>query len=180
MQILDKQDGLRQYAGPGHWNDPDMMEVGNMSSSNEDRAHFAMWAMLAAPLIAGNDIRSMTDATRAILTNREVIAVDQDPLGIPGFPYRKEDGLEIWFRPLEGDAWALAVLNRNSDARKVTFDWVREDVEDALHQRRTHFDKHVYKVRDLFMHTDAGSTAQALKTTVPGHGVVMYRLEKQR
>ncbi len=94
MQILDKQDGLRAYAGPGQWNDPDMMEVGNMPTPGEDRAHFAMWAMLAAPLIAGNDVRTMTDATRETLTNADVIAVDQDALGIQGFPHKKEDGVE--------------------------------------------------------------------------------------
>jgi len=179
MQILDKQDGLRKYAGPGRWNDPDMMEVGNMSTVGEDRAHFAMWAMLAAPLIAGNDIRSMTAATRTILINKEVIAVDQDALGIPGFPYKKEDGVEIWFRPLSGNAWAVAVLNRNSDARKVSLNWKQEEVGDALHQLNAEFDQHLYKIRDIFAHSDTASTAQPLKITVPGHDVLMYRLEKQ-
>jgi len=179
MQILDKQDGLRKYAGPGRWNDPDMMEVGNMSAVGEDRAHFAMWAMLAAPLIAGNDIRSMSAATRTILVNKEVIAVDQDALGIPGFPYKKEDGVEIWFRPLSGNAWAVAVLNRNSDGRKVSLNWKQEEVSDALHQLNAEFDKHLYKIRDVFAHSDAASTAQPLKITVPGHDVLMFRLEKQ-
>ncbi|MFW9597923.1 MAG: glycoside hydrolase family 27 protein, partial [Paludibacter sp.] len=84
MQILDKQDGLRQYAGPGHWNDPDMMQVGNGMSFNQERAHFTMWAMLAAPLISGNDLRSMSQQTLSVLTNREVIAINQDTLGIQG------------------------------------------------------------------------------------------------
>lgn len=179
MQILDKQEGLRKYAGPGHWNDPDMMEVGNLSSVGEDRAHFAMWAMLAAPLIAGNDIRTMTEATRAILTNKEVIAVDQDSLGIPGFPAKREDGLEIWFRPLAGDAWAMVVLNRNKDGRQVTFDWRVETVDDALTKRQPNFPQNTYTLRNLFTHSNAGTTAQPLRISVPGHDVVMYRLERR-
>ena len=177
MAILDKQAGLRKYAGPGHWNDPDMMEVGNLPSVNEDRAHFAMWAMLAAPLIAGNDVRTMTAATRAILTNRDVIAIDQDSLGISGFPYRKEAGLEIWFKPLSGSAWAVALLNRASTPQKVQFDWKTEDVQDALNDLRPQFDRQVYSLTELFSHT-GGSTAKPLDVTVPARDVLLYRLEK--
>ena len=177
MAILDKQAGLRKYAGPGHWNDPDMMEVGNLPSVNEDRAHFAMWAMLAAPLIAGNDVRTMTAATRAILTNRDVIAIDQDSLGISGFPYRKEAGLEIWFKPLSGSAWAVALLNRASTPQKVQFDWKKEDVQDALNDLRPQFDRQVYSLTELFSHT-GGSTAKPLNVTVPARDVLLYRLEK--
>ncbi len=177
MAILDKQAGLRKYAGPGHWNDPDMMEVGNLPSVNEDRAHFAMWAMLAAPLIAGNDVRTMTAATRAILTNRDVIAIDQDSLGISGFPYRKEAGLEIWFKPLSGSAWAVALLNRASTPQKVQFDWKKEDVQDALNDLRPQFDRQVYSLTELFSHT-GGSTAKPLDVTVPARDVLLYRLEK--
>ena len=106
------QDGLREHAGPGHWNDPDMMEVGNGMSVAEDRAHFSLWAMLAAPLIAGNDLRSMSEETAAILTNPDVIAVDQDPLGIQGFKYQDEGALEIWIRPFVDGDWAMTILNR--------------------------------------------------------------------
>ncbi len=94
------QEGLRQYAGPGHWNDPDMMEVGNGMTVNEDRAHMSMWCMLAAPLMAGNDISNMTKETQAILTNKDVIAVDQDPLGIQGLKFSVKDSVETWFKPL--------------------------------------------------------------------------------
>src|SRR5690606_6003410 len=87
LQILDMREGIRQYAGPGHWNDPDMMEVGNGMSVSEDRAHFSMRCMQAAPLMAGNDIANMTEETIAILTNKEAIAIDQDSLGIQGFKY---------------------------------------------------------------------------------------------
>ena len=101
LQILDAQKALRKYAGPGHWNDPDMLEVGNGMSVNEDRAHFSMWCMLAAPLISGNDLRHMSPETLEILTNKEVIAVNQDALGVEGFAYSANEGVEVWFKPLE-------------------------------------------------------------------------------
>ena len=100
LRILDMQDGLRKYAGPGHWNDPDMMEVGNGMSVAEDRAHFAMWCMLSAPLIAGNDLADMSAETVAILTNEDMIAINQDSLGIQCFKYSSKEGLETWFKPL--------------------------------------------------------------------------------
>ena len=103
LQILDLQDGLRVHAGPDHWNDADMMEVGNGGMTvNEDRAHFTIWAMLASPLIAGNDIRNMSKETAAILTNKAVIALNQDPLGVQAFKYAARDGVEYWFKPLRG------------------------------------------------------------------------------
>ena len=179
MKILDKQAGLRKYAGPGQWNDPDMMEVGNLATPNEDRAHFAMWAMLAAPLIAGNDVRTMSAATRETLTNREVIAIDQDSLGLSGFPHRKEQGMEIWFKPLANGAWAVTFLNRGDTPRKVNFDWAAEDVEDAQNTLRPEFAKHTHSLRNLFAHSDAGTTAKALQITVSGRDVAMFRLEKK-
>ncbi|MBC11614.1 MAG: alpha-galactosidase [Rhodothermaceae bacterium] len=180
MRILDMQveRGLRVHAAPGHWNDPDMMEVGNMPAPNEDRAHFAMWAMLHAPLIAGNDVRSMTEVTREILTNQEVIALDQDPLGVEGFPHKRAGGVEVWFKPLADGDWAMAILNRNDDPRAVTFDWPEEHVEDAFSQNRPHFDQHTYAIRDLFRHADAGTTASPLAVTVPGRDVWMVRLTR--
>src|SRR5690606_16476877 len=117
LRILDmrKRDNIRRYAGPDHWNDFDMLEVGNGMSVNEDRAHFSMWAMMASPLIAGNDLRKMSRETLAILTNKDVIAVDQDPLGIQGFKYMNgisKVEVDFWFKPLTNGDWALAILNR--------------------------------------------------------------------
>src|SRR4051794_39585205 len=109
LQILDMQQGLRKFAGPGHWNDPDMLEVGNGLAPNEDRAHFSMWAMLAAPLIAGNDLRSMPANVASVLMNRDVIAVNQDSLGVQGFRYAARDSVEFWFKPLVGGEWAMTV-----------------------------------------------------------------------
>jgi alpha-galactosidase len=178
MRILDMQveRGLRVHAAPGHWNDPDMMEVGNMAAPGEDRAHFAMWVMLHAPLIAGNDIRSMTPATRDLLTNRELIAINQDALGVQGFPHRREAGIEWWVKPLADGAWALAALNRTDAPRTLTFDWPQEHVEDAFSQRRPHFDRTAYRVRDVMAGADAGTTDRPLTVTVPGRDVAVYRL----
>ena len=178
LQILDMQKGLREYAGPGHWNDPDMLEVGNGMSVNEDRAHFSMWCMLAAPLIAGNDLRHMSKETLEILTNKEVIAVDQDRLGIQGFKYSTKDNIEIWFKPLADDAWAMCVLNRGTTPQKVTFDWNNEKVTDDFSKRDARFDTTTYGLRDLWAKKDLGATKEPLNTEVPGHDVLMLRLNK--
>ncbi len=180
MKILDMQQGLRQYAGPGHWNDPDMLEVGNGMSVSEDRAHFTMWAMLAAPLIAGNDIRAMTPEVRAILLNRDVIAIDQDSLGVQGFRYAARDSVETWFKPLRGGDWAMAVLNRAGSARKVGFDWKKEAVSDSLSGRVAGFDTATYRVRDLWSGRELGTTARPLAAEVSAHDVLLVRLTPAR
>jgi alpha-galactosidase len=114
--ILSQQAGLAKYAGPGHWNDPDMLEVGNGKLSlAENRTHFSMWAMLAAPLLAGNDLPNMKPEIKAILTNRDVIAIDQDPLGKQGTRAYSDGEVEVWTRHLSGGALAIAVLNAGSD-----------------------------------------------------------------
>ena len=115
MQCIQLNDTLRQYAGPGHWNDPDMLEVGNGMTINEDRAHFTMWCMMASPLILGNDIRNMSAEVRDILTNREMIAVDQDALGVQGLHLMDDNGLQFWFKPLEGGDWAFVILNATKE-----------------------------------------------------------------
>ncbi len=109
---MSMQDGLEDFAGPGHWNDPDMLEVGNGELTlAENRAHFSMWAMLAAPLLAGNDLTRMKPEIRAILTNPAVIAIDQDPLGRPAKRVYSSGQVEVWTRPLSGGAIAVAILN---------------------------------------------------------------------
>jgi alpha-galactosidase len=177
LRILDKQDGLRIHAGPGHWNDPDTLEVGNGMTLTEDRAHFSMWCMLAAPLIAGNDLRDMSDGTVRILTNEEVIAVDQDPLGVQGFRYLGEDGFEIWFKPLAGGDWAMCVLNRGGASRPLRFDWGKKAVVDDFSASRAEFNTTVYRIRDLWAHRDLGSTRDPLTAHVAAHDVLMVRLE---
>jgi len=114
--ILSQQAGLASYAGPGHWNDPDMLEVGNGKlTMEENRAHFSMWAMLAAPLLAGNDLTTMKPEIKAILTNRDVIAIDQDALGSQAHRAYSQGEVEVWVRDLQGGGMAVAILNAGSD-----------------------------------------------------------------
>jgi alpha-galactosidase len=114
--IINQQAGLAKYAGPGHWNDPDMLEVGNGKLTlAENRAHFSMWAMLAAPLLAGNDLPNMKPEIKAILTNRDVIAIDQDKLGRQGTRVYSDGEVDVWSRQLAGGAMAIAVLNAGAD-----------------------------------------------------------------
>ena len=179
LQIVDMQEGLRKYAGPGHWNDPDMLEVGNGMTVNEDRAHFSMWCMLAAPLISGNDLQNMPKETAGILMNKDAIAVDQDRLGIEGFQYSSDGVLEVWFKPLVDGDWAMCVLNRSDRPQKVRFDWKKEKISDDLSKREAQFDTTTYKVRDLWTKQDAGTTGETLNAELPGHDVLMFRLNKQ-
>ena len=114
--ILSQQEGLERYAGPSHWNDPDMLEVGNGKMSlAENRSHFSMWAMLSAPLLAGNDLPHMKPEIRSILTNRDVIAIDQDPLGHQARRIYSEGEVDVWLKHLSGGAVAIAVLDAGSD-----------------------------------------------------------------
>jgi len=178
LQILDMQRerGLRRHAGPGHWNDPDMLEVGNGMPVNQDRAHFSIWAMLAAPLIAGNDLRSMPPQTAAILGNRAVIAIDQDPLGVQGWRVAEDAGLETWVRPLADGRWALMLLNRNKAARTVRLDWVTQAWQDELSGRRADFAHTRYGWQDLWQAGRQGSTAAPLEANVGAQDVVMLAL----
>jgi alpha-galactosidase len=180
LRILDKQDGLRKYAGPGHWNDPDMMEVGNGMSVSEDRGHFSMWCMLAAPLMAGNDVANMTKETHDILTNKEAIAIDQDVLGVQAFKYAAKDGLETWFKPLENGDWAVCFLNRADKSYKLEFDWSKNAVADDLSNRAAAFDKTIYTIRDVWSKKDIGTTKKIFTKEVPPHDVVMLRLIKMK
>ena len=178
MQILDKQDGLRQYAGPGHWNDPDMLEVGNGMRVNHDRAHFSMWVMLAAPLIAGNDIRNMSQETLEILTNREAIAINQDSFGIQGFRRAKDGDLETWLKPLANGDWALCFLNRGKEPRAVELDWNDFRVTDDLSKLSIDTSKDKYTLRDVWQKKNLGKATKKFKATVPAQDVILLRISK--
>ncbi len=167
VQILDRQVGLESAAGPGHWNDPDMLEVGNGGMSNtEYRAHFSMWSMLAAPLMAGNDIRSMTPEIASILTNREVIAVDQDSLGSQGVRVRKDGDSEVWSKQLADGSRAVALLNRGAAPTQISVAW--NEIGYPAQLKAT--------VRDLWEKKDLGKKSGSYSATVPSHGVVMVRV----
>ena len=178
MPIVDLQKGLRKYAGPGHWNDPDMLEVGNGMSVPEDRTHFSMWCMLAAPLMAGNDLRKMSKETQSILTNKEVIAINQDKLGIEGFQYEDKDSLEVWVKSLENDDWAVCFLNRSAKSIKINYNWKNEIITDTLFNKTMNAREHPYKIRNIWTKSNIGDTQKPLMATVPSHDVIMLRLSK--
>ncbi len=164
MQILDLNAPLWRYAGPGHWNDPDMLEVGNPGlSTRESKSHFSLWCMLAAPLIAGNDLRHMSPAIRAVLTNKEVIALDQDPLGRQARRIIQQDDTEVWRKPLSGGNVAYLLLNRAETAKEMSL-----------------YIGSATRVRDLWKHQDEGPfTNGVFQANVPPHGVVVIRTLSQ-
>jgi alpha-galactosidase len=176
MKIVDLQKDLRKFAGPGHWNDPDMLEVGNGMTISEDRAHFSIWCMLAAPLIAGNDIRNMTKETQQILVNKDMIEVDQDPLGIEGFRYSEKDSLETWFKPLQHGDWAVCFLNRSKNAQKILFDWKKELVQDGLSSRILNAASTQYGIKDLWSGATIGNTSAVFQAVLAPHDVQVLRL----
>jgi alpha-galactosidase len=176
MTILDMQDGLREYAGPGHWNDPDMMEVGNGMSVSEGRAHFSMWCMIAAPLIAGTNIQKASEETIETLTNSEAIEINQDKLGVQGFKFSKTDSLEIWYKPLVNGEWAVCFLNRNSLSKTIDYNWIDQNVVDGFAKRFTDFSYVTYNIRDVWAHKELGNTKTILKAQLPAHDVLMLRL----
>ncbi len=178
MQILDMQDGKRQAAGAGHWNDPDMLEFGNLASLGENRAHFAMWAMLAAPLILGTDIRKLDEAELAVLKNRELLAVALDPKGIQGYPIRKGDGLEVWVRPLAGGDFALAFLNRGNQPLSENYAWPEDGLKDNFSGFEVDFGSDAFNIRNVWSGADAGDTSSPLSVTVGARDVAVYRLSR--
>ena len=183
MQCIQFNDTLRQYAGPGHWNDPDMLEVGNGMTENEDRAHFTMWCMMASPLILGNDLRNMSDATRRIILNKEMIAIDQDPLGVQGLHYCDLDGLSFWFKPLKNGDWAFTILNPTRSDVTVELNWQDFNFTDTdVSGKSTSFDNIIYKVYNLWTHKTEGKTSKKNKVdrklTVKSRDVVSFRLIK--
>ena len=171
LQILDLQDTLRIYAGPDGWNDPDMLEVGNGMSVSEDRAHFTMWCMLAAPLMAGNDLRTMSPETREILMNREVIAIDQDPLGIQAFKYETKGNIHTWIKPLSGGKWAICFLNRGAEGETLEIDWSSYVLTDTLSGKNLNLKNNQYLIRDVWQKKDLGKTGKTCKLSLPGHDV---------
>ena len=167
IDIVELQNGLETYAGPGHWNDPDMLEVGNGGMTDtEYRAHFSMWCLLAAPLMAGNDLRAMSAATKEILMNKEVIAVDQDPLGIQGHKVWADGDFEVWARPLADGSRAVALLNRGAATGHISVTWTGLGYPEHI----------TASVRDLWAHQDLGSAHGSVSADVPSHGVVMLKI----
>jgi alpha-galactosidase len=161
------QAGLAKYAGPGHWNDPDMLEVGNGKLTlDENRTHMSLWALLAAPLLAGNDLSKMKPETTQILTNREVIAIDQDSLGKQGDRLSAVGPVEIWAKPLKGGAKAIGLFNRDDTALPITL-----KLSDVGFTAGA-------KARDVWQAKDLGKLQGTYTATVPRHGVALLILTK--
>lgn len=166
-KILDLQSGLEVHAGPGHWNDPDMLEVGNDSLNyEENKAHFSLWSILAAPLMLGNDIRTMTPEVHNIITNQEVIEVNQDPLGKQGVKIIDDGDFEVWSKQLSNGDRAVVLFNRSTSPQKMAFNWTDIGYHEKLK----------INVRDLWTKKDLGKFSKKFSTQVPSHGVVVLRV----
>ena len=164
-EIGFSQAGIAKYAGPGHWNDPDMLEVGNGGMNQEEyRTHMSLWAILAAPLLAGNDLAKMTPETIGLLTNREVIAIDQDAAGIQGDRVGAEGPMEVWVRPLADGSTAVGLFNRHAQPTDMHVDF-----------RRLGF-KGPVKLHGVWTGNNPEAKNSEYQTRVPGHGVVLLRV----
>jgi alpha-galactosidase len=165
--IADMENGAESYAGPGHWNDPDMLEVGNGGmTTTEYQSHFSLWSLLAAPLIAGNDLKSMPAEIKEILTNKEVIAVDQDALGMQGRRVRKDGDSEVWVRQLKDGSRAVVLFNRGAAETQISVSW-----EELGYPARISAG-----VRDLWAKKDLGKMSGKFAASVASHGVVMIKV----
>ncbi|MFZ0214206.1 MAG: glycoside hydrolase family 27 protein, partial [Candidatus Acidiferrales bacterium] len=162
------QNGLEKYAGPGHWNDPDMLEVGNGGMSEDEyRTHMGLWAILAAPLMAGNDLSQMTPYTVELLTNPEVIAVDQDPLGKQGYRIAQEGPFEIWMKPMADGSKVVGLFNRQRNTEQMTVNFAEIGITGGA------------TVRDLWLRKDLGTFTDKFTAYVPMHGVVLVRIKSR-
>jgi alpha-galactosidase len=161
------QAGLAKFAGPGHWNDPDMLEVGNGGmNADEYRTHMSLWAILAAPLLSGNDLTTMSPETLALLTNREVIAIDQDPAGKQGDRFSAEGPMETWVRPLADGSKAVGLFNRQHGPLDMQVDFHELGFKGRV------------KARDVWQAKDLGPVTGPYQVQVPGHGVVLLRVSE--
>ena len=182
LNILDMrdQDELRKAAGPDHWNDMDMLEVGNGGlTPDEERTHFALWTILNSPLLLGNDLRNMSPQTLDILTNKEILAINQDSLGIQGFKYKKEGTIEVWVKPMANNEWAICFFNRSQQPSDFTFNWERETIKDNVFDKEITFNRdNIYKIRDLYQHKVIGNTKKALKQKLEPNQSLVVKIFK--
>jgi alpha-galactosidase len=168
MGILDQQIGLESFAGPGYWNDPDMLQIGNGAMSpTEYQAHFSLWSILSAPLMAGNDLRNMKPEITQILTNQEVIAINQDALGIQGRKVRDDGEFEVWVKPVADGTRAVVLLNRSKAEANISVSWSEIGYPTTL----------IFEVRDLWQKKNLGEYKGLFAAEVPSHGVVMVKIK---
>ena len=178
LRILEMRKDIRKFSGPDHWNDFDMMEVGNGMTNTEDKSHFTLWSMMASPLFAGNDLRIMKPETLNILTNKEIIAINQDALGIQGFKYQSENGVDVWVKPLYDENWAVVFLNRSDKTQKINFDWKKHIIEDNDFKFILNLTSQKYNVRDLWEHINLGNTNKIFQKELAPHDVIAIKLTK--
>ena len=178
LRILEMRKDIRKFSGPDHWNDFDMMEVGNGMTITEDKSHFTLWSMMASPLFAGNDLRIMKPETLNILTNKEIIAINQDALGIQGFKYQSENGVDVWVKPLFDENWAMVFLNRSDKTQKINFDWKKHIIEDNDFKFILNLTSQKYNVRDLWEHINLGNTNKIFQKELAPHDVIAIKLTK--
>ena len=180
IDILDKEKDLAKYAGPGYWNDPDMLEVGNGGmTTDEYRTHFSLWCMLAAPLMAGNDLGNMAPETAEILKNGEVIALDQDVLGKQGFCYRDNGDYEIWIKKLANNEKAACLLNRGDEVKEVQVDFNTLLKASDNYWSPDSYKLADYKVRDLWEHKDVSLEKSVVFIKLQPHSVKDFRFIKK-
>jgi alpha-galactosidase len=169
LQCAGSQVGLENHAGPGHWNDPDMLEVGNGSlTPGENRVHFSLWCILASPLMTGNDLRSMPPAVVSILTNKEAIAVNQDSLGKQATRLSSANMMDIWVKPLRDSSKAVVFMNANAAAMKMSTTLTKIGLKKGA----------AATVRDLWAHANLSPITDSISITVPGHDVAMLRISQ--
>lgn len=168
MFNMDGNAGNCMYSRPGAWSDPDMLEVGVGSlTENENRAHFGMWCLLAAPLIAGNDVRNMSATSKSILTHAEAIAINQDSAGVQARRIASSGGVEVWVKPLGKGftTWAVGLLNRSTSTRSITIDW-----------KSLRLDPTSVAVRDVWSGKDLGTRKDGHTASVPAHGLALLKV----
>lgn len=167
LERADLNNEWYQYAGPGGWNDPDMLEVGNNGMyTKEYEVHFSLWCLMKAPLLIGCDVRNMSNDTFRILTNSEVIAVNQDPLGVQGTKVKSDGTQDVWAGPLADGSFAVLLLNRGFYNTNITADWQDFGLDPSQEA----------SVRDLWAHQDLGVMKGSITTSVESHAAAMYRI----
>ncbi len=181
IEIFSQQKDLARYAGPGHWNDPDMLEVGNGGMTTEEyKTHFSLWCMLAAPLIAGNDLQNMTPEIKSILVNKEIIALDQDSLGRQGICWRDNGDYQIWMKMLAKNEKAICLLNRGDEKKSVLVDFALLAQASAMSWGPPYpFKLENFTVRDLWDHKDLVLKESSMYIDLLPHSVKVYRFLKK-
>lgn len=168
--IIKLQDGLEKYAGPDHWNDPDMLETGNPGLTlAESRSNFSIWCVLAAPLMAGNDLRKMTPEILNILTNKEAIAINQDPLGKQAYKYMDHPSKQIWVKELSNNEWAVCYHNSGDQSITLRINW-----------KHFGFLKGGYKIYDVWQDKVIGTTKKNRNMDVASHDVILLKLSPEK